>query len=219
MLSFSYPLRPWAEFRCDARFLDPGYFNDYGKWHRGCDFNLITGGDSDLGYPVSNVFPGVVTASAVYGSWGSVVVIRADDWVREYVQERLERPISVLDVQFAHLLHLPLGVGERVNAGECVGTIGKGTFSQYLAHLHLEVRAVELHPALPQGGADEDRDAAAKSCLDPELLFKRLPLTDQPTTLAQRPYYAPTRVLSVEHSGEAAVLIHPVGDKLYLEGI
>jgi murein DD-endopeptidase MepM/ murein hydrolase activator NlpD len=217
--TFSWPLRPWARFRIDAGFLDPSYLHNYGKNHRGADLNLVTGGDSDLGYPVSSMFPGTVTAAAVYGSWGGIVVVRADEWVRKMVSDRLERPIDVLEVQYAHLGHTVVDVGDTVNAGDCVGVIGKGTWGQYVAHLHLEVRAVELHPALPQGTGDEDYQKLRSQCLDPEVLLKRLPFSDFPTTLAQKAYYAPSRVLEVDHAGETGVLIHPIGDKVYLEGV
>jgi murein DD-endopeptidase MepM/ murein hydrolase activator NlpD len=215
---FCHPLRPWSRFYCAAGFLAPEYHTKFGKWHRGADFNLVTGGDSDLGYPVSSLFPGTVTAAAVYGSWGGIVVVRSDEWVRKMVSDCLERPVDVLEVQFAHLGHTVVDVGDTVNAGDCVGVIGKGTWGDYVAHLHLEVRAVELHPALPQGTGDEDYKKLRSQCLDPEVLLKRLPFSDFPTTLAQKAYYAPTRVLEVDHAGEPGVVIHAVGDKLYLEG-
>ncbi len=218
--TFSWPLRPWSRFYCAAGFLAPEYHAKFGKWHRGCDFNLISGGDSDLGYPVSSMFPGtVVFAQNPVTSWGGIVVVRADEWVRKMVSDRLERPVDVLETQFAHLLHTVVDVGDTVNAGDCVGVLGKGTWGQYVSHLHLEVRAVELHPALPQGTGDEDRQHLLSQCLDPEVLLKRLPFSDHPTTLAQKPYWAPTRILEVDHAGEPGVLIHAVGDKLFLEGV
>jgi murein DD-endopeptidase MepM/ murein hydrolase activator NlpD len=216
---FSHVVRPWSRFYCAAGFLAPEYHAKFGKWHRGVDLNLLTGGDSDLGYPVSSMFPGVVTASDVYGSWGGIVVVRADEWVRKMVSDRLERPVDVLEVQFAHLLHTVVDVGDTVNAGDCVGVVGKGTWGDYVAHLHMEVRAVELHPALPQGGSDKDYQQLRSQCLDPEVLLKRLPFSDKPNLLAQKAYYAPSRILGVQHEGEGAVIVHPVGDKLYLEGM
>ncbi len=204
--------------RCDAGFLDPGYLEAYGKYHRGVDLNLITGGDTDLGYPVSACVPGVVVDAGVVGSWGGIVVVRADDWVRRMAMDAFERPIASLEVQYAHLNHMVVTAGQTVNAGDCVGSVGKGTFQQYVAHLHLEVRVRHYAAGLPQGGTDAERDFALASNLDPELFFKRLPFSDHPNTLAQKRYYVPTRILGVEHHGQGAAVIHPVGDKLYLEG-
>ena len=217
--SFSFPLRPFADFYCAASFLAADYHAKRGKWHRGSDLNLRTGGDTDLGYPVSSCVPGVVvSAQKIVGSWGGIVVVRADEWVKKLAEEAFERPIGVLEVQYAHLHHVTVRAGEPLNAGDVVGSLGKGTFGDYLAHLHIEVRTSEFAAGLAQGGTQADYEYAQAHCLDPERFFQLLPLSDHPNTLAQRPYYAPSRILHLEHSGETNTVVHAVGDKLYLRG-
>lgn len=216
--SFSYPVRPWASAKIDAGYRDPAYLHRYGREHRGIDVNLRTGGDTDLGYPVSSMFPGTVVAADVYGLWGGIVVVRADEWVKELVEAQFGH-IDVLDLQYAHLRHMTVRVGEPVNAGDTVGTIGQGTFEQYTAHLHLEARRGEFDPARPQQPArDDEREFLERMCLNPEELFNLLPVSDHPNTLAQKAYYTPSRVLSVENPGDKNMVVHPVGDKLYLRG-
>ena len=215
---FSWPLRPWSRVKCDAAFLSLDYFTTFGKYHRGCDLNLVTGGDSDLGYPVCNILPGTVSYAGNPGSWGGVVVVRADEWVRRLFERVLDYPLPVLEFQYAHLLHVCVQNGDVLNAGDVLGSVGKGTDAQYLAHLHLELRRAVLSPYEPQGGLASDQEAAQTLCLDPYLVLGSRFLGDHPNTLAQRPYYLPTRVLGVEYAGEAQAVLHPIGDKAYLEG-
>ncbi|WP_423838060.1 M23 family metallopeptidase [Thermus antranikianii] len=106
--------------------------------HTGEDWNLRTGGDSDLGYPVQAVFPGTVVAAGWYRVWGNLVVVRVDPWVQELLQKALGEPLEDLYVRYGHLHHTVVTQGQQVDAGECIGSIGKGDGGRYMAHLHID---------------------------------------------------------------------------------
>jgi murein DD-endopeptidase MepM/ murein hydrolase activator NlpD len=165
---FAWPLRPWRDVKVDATFLDASYFKSLGRWHKGIDLNLKTGGDTDLGYPVQSIFPGrVVFAQNDVSSWGGIVLVRSDMWVVQLVANLLGVNLSVLDVQYAHLHHCTVREGDEINAGDHVGSIGKGTNNTWLAHLHLEMRRVVRSAAEGQGGSDKAKLDAMNAYLDP----------------------------------------------------
>lgn len=108
--------------------------------HLGNDWNGNGGGDSDLGDPVYAISPGVVTVADDHsGGWGNVVRVahtcRAD-------------PEQEVESLYAHLDTIDVRAGQRVLRGQRLGTIGNA-HGQYLAHLHLELRA---HHGMPLGG-------------------------------------------------------------------
>jgi len=136
--TFAYPLRPWQQCKIDARFLDEGYFKHLKRWHKGIDINLKSGGDSDWGYPVQSMFPGqVIFAEHDVGSWGGIVLVRADGETVQHAANMTGIVMDVLDVQYAHLHHVTVRKGDWVRAGDHLGSIGKGTRNQYTAHLAL----------------------------------------------------------------------------------
>jgi murein DD-endopeptidase MepM/ murein hydrolase activator NlpD len=108
--------------------------------HLGNDWNGNGGGNSDLGDPVYAISPGLVSiASDHAGGWGNVVRI---------VHTCRDDPEQEVESLYAHLDTIEVRPGQRVLRGQRLGTIGTA-HGQYLAHLHLELRA---HHGMPLGG-------------------------------------------------------------------
>jgi len=151
--------------RVDVTFLDPSY----PEWrrrngmtpdeHPGVDLNVVgTYGDGDLGYPIVAIADGVVLAAQPYPVWGNIVLIEHPE-----LAEALS--MRYLASQYAHLAHICVSPGQRIWAGEPIGSIGKGDPRRpFLAHLHFEVRRAKL-PADNWYG--RNRDAIARDYLDP----------------------------------------------------
>lgn len=120
--------------------------------HLGSDWNGNGGGNTDLGDPVYAISPGLVTiASDHRGGWGNVVRITHS------CNGALEQEVESL---YAHLDAITVRPGQRVLRGQLIGTIGTA-HDQYLAHLHLEIRARQ---GLPLGGGYSE---TATGYLDP----------------------------------------------------
>jgi murein DD-endopeptidase MepM/ murein hydrolase activator NlpD len=217
---FAYPCRPWQLIKIDAGFLDESYKREFGKWHRGIDLNGIGGGDTDLGFPVQSMFPGdVVDVNNRSQSYGNTVMVRAEPWVRDFVAHALGRDLQVLDVVYSHLHQVSVTQGDRVNAGDHVGSIGKGGANQFPAHLHLEVRRLAVSSTFAQGSTDASRAEVLEQCLDPQELLRKLPLADYATTLPQRRLVAPIAHMVYNDSdieGERVVVMNRSGGKLFL---
>lgn len=212
---FAWPMQPLANCYVAAGYLDPDYMRRMGVPHTGEDWNLRTGGDSDLGYPVQAVFPGVVVAAGWYRVWGHLVVVRVDPWVRDLLQDALEEPLEDLYVRYGHLHHVVVARGERVEAGECVGSVGKGD-RRYLAHLHIDFPRVSLPPEAYPRREEEVR----VQYLDPARVWKALAFADRPNLLPHdRLLYAPVGGLYTPHgvleTPHGAVL-RSTGGKLYV---
>ena len=116
--------------------------------HLGEDWNGRGGGDTDLGDPVHAIADGVVTeAWDHWGGWGQVV----------RVVHRWREPdgrMRTVESLYAHLDRMDVRDGQVVKRGQGIGTTGDA-HSQYLAHLHLELRA---RPGMPLGpGYSSDR--------------------------------------------------------------
>ena len=221
-IHFAYPCRPWDEIKIDAGFLDPGYYRMFGQWHRGIDINGIGGGDTDLGLPVQSMFPGTILELATPENWrgyGQTVLVRSDAWVAEFVGALLDQYLPVLDVQYAHLYQVTVRGGDRINAGDHLGSIGKGDRNQYLAHLHLEVRQQPAPVIVRQGSNDENRAMVAEQCLDPTLVLATVPFADYATVLPARRAVAPMRKLvhnDVVIDGERTLIMNHNGRVGYL---
>ncbi|WP_345735132.1 M23 family metallopeptidase [Prosthecobacter algae] len=103
--------------------------------HLGDDLNGIGGGNSDLGDPVFAAGMGQVVYAGVPGpGWGNMVILahRVTD-LEDASQERVYQTV------YAHLDKILIALGQVVNRGEKIGTVGTAD-GQYLAHLHFEVR-------------------------------------------------------------------------------
>lgn len=106
------------------------------RFHAGVDF------EAPKGVPVKSVRPGVVEAvplnrerNTPYAGYGNAVVVRHED--------------EGVWVLYAHLQSVAVRPGDRVAAGQLLGTTGRTTnrkFPQMGPHLHLEVRV-----ATPEG--------------------------------------------------------------------
>ncbi|RIH81142.1 Murein hydrolase activator NlpD [Calidithermus terrae] len=110
-------------------FLDPAYEQATGWLHPGADYNGRGGGDTDLGDPVYAVTDGTVVEVGFFKVWGNLVLIHHEGpgvWTLS-----------------AHCDQVLVQAGQRVRAGQQIGTIGKGDTrvkKPYRAHLHFEVR-------------------------------------------------------------------------------
>ena len=96
-------------------------FGQYGLWasyHTGLDFNGNTG---DPIYAVAN---GTITSVGYDGAYGNKTVLTLDDGT---------------EIWFCHQNTMSVSVGERVNGGDLIGTVG-ATGHVTGSHLHLEVR-------------------------------------------------------------------------------
>ncbi len=215
-----YPVRPWDEFYLtDSGYLSEKYHESYKKWHRGEDINGRGGGDTDLGVTVQSMFPGQVLFAEApeSSSWGGIVLIRTEDWLKKQIEQKLNISLNVLDIQYAHLQHITVEKGMFINAGEHIGSIGKGGYNSYLAHLHLEARREDLSAAAPQGGDEAALELVKRYCIDPKLLLANLPLSDFSELIPSgrkrifgRGYWKDQK----EEGSE--VVVNRIGDKVYL---
>lgn len=104
-------------------------FGQYGLWasyHTGLDFN------ANSGDPILSVANGTVTETGYDGAYGNKTVVTLDDGT---------------EIWYCHQTSIYVSVGDRVNGGETIGTVG-ATGNVTGSHLHLEVR--------PGGGGPVD---------------------------------------------------------------
>lgn len=113
-----------------------GYYKARGFWpngHLGEDWNGVGGGDSDLGDAIYSIGRGVVILSEdIKVGWGNVIIVR-------HVFREVTGKIEMVDSLYGHLLERRAKVGEIVERGQLIGTMG-GNNGMYPVHLHLEVR-------------------------------------------------------------------------------
>ncbi|MDZ4287566.1 MAG: M23 family metallopeptidase [Prosthecobacter sp.] len=103
--------------------------------HLGDDLNGIGGMNSDFGDPVYAAGAGRVVFAGTPGTgWGNMLILahRVPDMIN---------PAEELVVQtvYAHLKDVQVVVGQVVQRGEPIGTVGTAN-GLYFAHLHFEVR-------------------------------------------------------------------------------
>jgi hypothetical protein len=124
---FDFPVgKPEAKGYRKAR----GFFPN---GHLGEDWNGNGGGDTDEGDPIYAIGRGVVVLSEnVRVGWGNVVIVR-------HIYREVTGKIEMVDSLYGHLLERKVRVGQSVERGELVGTMG-GNSGMYPVHLHLEVR-------------------------------------------------------------------------------
>ncbi len=105
-------------------------FGQYGLWasyHTGLDFN------GNSGDPIIAVANGTVTSTVYDGAYGNKTVVTLDDGT---------------EIWYCHQTSIYVSVGERVNGGEVIGTVG-ATGNVTGSHLHLEVRPGGAGPVDP----------------------------------------------------------------------
>jgi hypothetical protein len=131
-----------------------------GCFHEAVDLNSMGGGDSDLGAWVVAPLDGVVTFVEHWDGWsngfGSHVAMLVDD----------VRAAQACYVHVAHLARIDVVVGQRVAAGEPLGTCGKSGNQPY-AHCH-----TAFWRDVPPGGWDfwqtgYSKEWVAEHTLDP----------------------------------------------------
>lgn len=102
--------------------------------HLGEDWNGNGGGNTDEGDPVYSIAHGVVVFSEDYArGWGNVVILR-------HAYRERNGQIAFIDSLYGHLKVRSVKVGQQVIRGQTVGTIGRGPYRMYAAHLHFEIR-------------------------------------------------------------------------------
>ena len=126
-LEFTHPIankdKAWYETTQSPAF-EPYNSHPY----RCEDWNLESGGNSDLGEPLVAPFDGLVINAESYGSgWGNIIRI---------LGRTLEG--EVVCWMGAHLDTMLVKVGDIVALGQPIGTIGTAN-GRYAAHLHEQV--------------------------------------------------------------------------------
>ena len=131
---FDFPVgdpggRGWAITGYD--FLSwSNYSNSY---HPGEDWNIPGIGNGDQGEVVYSIANGEVVFSGWNTALGDVVLIKhaisQDDFVWS---------------QYAHLDERWVSKGQRVSRRQPIGTVGRGPNNRFAAHLHFEMRKVDL---------------------------------------------------------------------------
>lgn len=139
-----------------AGVAEQAYYERFGAWHPGEDWNDLRMGDSDWGAPVHAAAHGVVVEAKQYPSWGNVVLLS---------HRTLEG--ALLWSQYAHLKDVLVREGQVVERGQQIGTIGKMIDGQGQptgpAHLHFEIRARRL----PANAWNLERTEVLRSYLHP----------------------------------------------------
>lgn len=138
---FDFPVGPRGDNvdvfktqKVDTILVDQAYFNARGYWHPGEDWNGRGGGDSDLGDPIYAISNGKVIDFGSYSTWGNIVLL-----------EHVLPDNSRVWTQYAHLQKIMVSqMGQKVNRGQQIGTMGKGDRDRYPAHLHFEIRKKNL---------------------------------------------------------------------------
>jgi murein DD-endopeptidase MepM/ murein hydrolase activator NlpD len=103
--------------------------------HMGSDLNGIGGWNSDLGDPVFAAGTGTVIYAGVPGEgWGNMLII-----AHRVPEPGAPRGWTVYETVYAHLEKVLVRLGDKVERGLQIGTVGTAG-GKYLAHLHFEVR-------------------------------------------------------------------------------
>ena len=114
---------PLASYQITATF---GQYGLWASYHTGLDFN------ANSGDPILAIANGTVTETGYDGAYGNKTVVTLDDGT---------------EIWYCHQTSIYVSVGDRVNGGENIGTVG-ATGNVTGSHLHLEVR--------PGGGGPVD---------------------------------------------------------------
>ena len=117
---------PLASYEITATF---GQYGLWASYHTGLDFN------GESGDPIMAVANGTVTETGYDGSYGNKTVVTLDDGT---------------EIWYCHQTSIYVSVGDRVNGGETIGTVG-ATGNVTGSHLHLEVRPGGGGPVDPFG--------------------------------------------------------------------
>ena len=120
-----------------AGVAEESYYQRFGAWHTGEDWNGVGGGNTDEGDPVYVAANGRVEGVDTFPAWGNIVL----------VEHRL-RDSRKIWTQYAHLGEVLVKAGDLLRRGDQIGAIGhminSAGNSSGPAHLHFEVRAHDL---------------------------------------------------------------------------
>lgn len=142
-------------------FLDwSSYSNSY---HPGEDWNIPGAGNQDQGQPVYAVANGEVVFSGWNTALGNVVLIKHSLSSTDFVWS-----------QYAHLNERYVNKGDKVFRRQPIGTVGRGPNNTFSAHLHFELRKVDLPAnAWPRtNGIPWERSKVADFWLNPSQFIK-----------------------------------------------
>lgn len=98
-----------------------------GHFHHGFDIDIYHG------LPIRSAFSGVVRFARYFGPYGRLVIVRHDNGLETF---------------YAHLGRIKVKTGQRINAGDELGTCGNTGHSRG-THLHFEIRfkGISINPA------------------------------------------------------------------------
>lgn len=106
----------------------------YPNGHLGEDWNGNGGGNTDRGDPIYCMGHGVVVYSDDFKmGWGNVVIVR-------HAYREKNGQIAYVDSLYGHLDRRLVKLGDKVDRGQMLGTMGCGPNDMYMAHLHFEIR-------------------------------------------------------------------------------
>ena len=101
--------------------------------HMGEDWNGNGGGDTDLGDAIYSTARGIVVVSEdIKVGWGNCIIVR-------HAYRDPTGKIQMVDSQYGHLQARIASVGDVVERGQKIGTMG-GNRGMYPVHLHFEMR-------------------------------------------------------------------------------
>ncbi|EKD55695.1 MAG: Membrane metalloendopeptidase, partial [uncultured bacterium] len=109
-----------------------GQYLTSGAYHPGEDWNLNTGGDTDLNQPVYAIADGAVLyCGMTSANYGNAVLIVHKTSSGEYISSF-----------YAHLASITPNItnGARINKGDQIGTVGNTGPAGMSPHLHFEIR-------------------------------------------------------------------------------
>lgn len=154
---YFWPMNP-MKTRPDVTFLDSNYPPTLGL-HTGVDLNHPDGGNADLGQPLHALTDGQVEAVLrnVGPSWGNIVVI----W----------HPGPGVWSRYGHLEKVFVQRCQVVQAGQVIGTVGKGFANRWLAHLHLDI--IKKRPPRWDDWPGYDRARLLEHYTDPWAFLQR----------------------------------------------
>ena len=103
------------------------------SWHPGEDWNIPGAGNGDFGEPVYSIGHGVVVYSGWNTAQGNIIQI-----------EHTLADGSQVWSQYSHLDKRLAATGETVWRRQQIGTVGRGPNNSFTAHLHFEIRKLNM---------------------------------------------------------------------------
>ncbi|MBZ0286670.1 MAG: peptidoglycan DD-metalloendopeptidase family protein, partial [Anaerolineae bacterium] len=130
-------------------------------YHTGADLNLPN--DADRKAPIYASASGVVVFAARMPTWGNIVIIKHDP---------LKKNGKVMYGRYAHVDTMLVKVGQRVQRGEQVATVGNA-FGQWAYHLHFDLSPTTILESQPQHWPGKNQEAVLKNYIDPRAFIEQ----------------------------------------------